>query len=63
MNLRFIYVLIFSFNLLSGQVSFKAKVSKKTLGINERLQIDFLMNEDVEKVLNQELSSIMKKLK
>jgi len=46
MNLRFIYVLIFSFNLLSGQVSFKAKVSKKTLGINERLQIDFLMNED-----------------
>ena len=46
MNLRFIYLLIFSFNLLSGQVSFKAKVSKKTLGINERLQIDFLMNED-----------------
>ena len=35
-----------SFNLLSGQVSFRAKVSKKTLGINERLQIDFLMNED-----------------
>ena len=46
MSLRFIYVLIFSFNLLSGQVSFRAKVSKKTLGINERLQIDFLMNED-----------------
>ena len=32
--------------MLSGQVSFRAKVSKKTLGINERLQIDFLMNED-----------------
>lgn len=31
---------------MSGQVSFRAKVSKKTLGINERLQIDFLMNED-----------------
>ena len=46
MNLRFIYLLILSFNLLSGQVSFRAKVSKKTLGINERLQIDFLMNED-----------------
>ena len=45
MNLRFIYLLILSFNLLSGQVSFRAKVSKKTLGINERLQIDFLMNE------------------
>jgi len=46
MNLRFIYLLMLSFNLLSGQVSFRAKVSKKTLGINERLQIDFLMNED-----------------
>lgn len=32
--------------MLSGQVSFRAKASKKTLGINERLQIDFLMNED-----------------
>lgn len=32
--------------MLAGQVSFRAKVSKKTLGINERLQIDFLMNED-----------------
>ena len=31
---------------MSGQVSFRAKVSKNTLGINERLQIDFLMNED-----------------
>ena len=46
MEFRFIYVLIFSFNLLSGQVNFNAKVSKKTLGINERLQIDFSMNED-----------------
>ena len=46
MKFRFIYVLIFSFNLLAGQVSFNAKVSKKTLGINERLQIDFSMNED-----------------
>ena len=46
MEFRFIYILIFSFNLLSGQVSFNAKVSKKNLGINERLQIDFSMNED-----------------
>ena len=46
MKFHFIYLLIFSFNLLSGQVSFNAKVSKKTLGINERLQIDFSMNED-----------------
>ena len=46
MKFHFIYLLIFSFNLLSGQVNFNAKVSKKTLGINERLQIDFSMNED-----------------
>lgn len=29
-----------------GQVSFEASVSKKTLGINERLRIDFKMNQD-----------------
>lgn len=46
MKFHFIYLLIFSFNLLSGQVNFNAKVSKKTLGINERLQIEFSMNED-----------------
>ena len=32
--------------LLKAQVSFIAKASKKTLGINERLRIDFEMNED-----------------
>jgi hypothetical protein len=31
---------------LSAQVSFEAKVSKKRLGINERLRIDFTMNTD-----------------
>jgi len=46
MKFRFIPLLLLSFSLLSGQVSFDAKVSKKTLGINERLQIDFSMNED-----------------
>ncbi len=30
----------------SAQVQFDAKVSKKTLGINERLRIDFEMNQD-----------------
>ncbi|TJY38167.1 BatD family protein [Pontimicrobium aquaticum] len=30
----------------SAQVTFEAKVSKKKLGINERLRIDFVMNKD-----------------
>ena len=29
-----------------AQVKFEAKVSKKKLGINERLRVDFEMNED-----------------
>ena len=29
-----------------AQVSFEASVSKKTLGINERLRVDFIMNQD-----------------
>ena len=33
-------------NLLSAQVQFEARVSKATLGINERLRIDFMMNVD-----------------
>jgi len=32
--------------ILSAQVSFDAKVSKKQLGINERLRVDFTMNTD-----------------
>ena len=31
---------------LSAQVQFDAKVSKKRLGINERLRVDFEMNQD-----------------
>ncbi|MGO4905505.1 BatD family protein [Flavobacterium sp. W20_MBD1_R3] len=31
---------------LSAQVQFEAKVSKSTLGLNERLRIDFMMNVD-----------------
>ena len=30
----------------SAQVTFEAKVSKKKLGVNERLRIDFVMNKD-----------------
>ncbi|MFV8269172.1 BatD family protein [Flavobacterium sp. GT2N3] len=44
---RFIAVLVFMVcNLLSAQVQFEARVSKATLGINERLRIDFMMNVD-----------------
>lgn len=32
--------------MVSAQVTFEAKVSKKTLGVNERLRIDFEMNKD-----------------
>lgn len=39
----FIFV---SLNALSAQVTFEAKVSKTSLGINERLRIDFEMNKD-----------------
>ncbi|WP_412987202.1 BatD family protein [Pontimicrobium sp. IMCC45349] len=40
---------IFAFllsSLVSAQVTFEAKVSKSKLGVNERLRIDFIMNED-----------------
>ena len=35
-----------SIGFVQAQVSFVAKVSKKTLGINERLRVDFEMNQD-----------------
>jgi hypothetical protein len=42
----FLLLLIgFTFSL-QAQVSFNAKVSKKRLGLNERLRIDFIMNEN-----------------
>ena len=41
-----ILVLILATNLASAQVKFDAKVSKKKLGVNERLRIDFEMNQD-----------------
>ena len=48
MNLKN-YILIIVFfvtSFVSAQVTFEAKVSKKKLGINERLRIDFVMNKD-----------------
>ena len=45
-----IYLILLGFVLCgitaTAQVQFDAKVSKKTLGINERLRIDFEMNQD-----------------
>ena len=44
---RFLAVLVLMVcNLLSAQVQFEARVSKATIGINERLRIDFMMNVD-----------------
>ncbi len=44
----FIYIIIFFLggSFLQAQVKFEAKVSKKRLGINERLRVDFEMNKD-----------------
>jgi len=42
-----LYIIVFLLSsIASAQVTFEAKVSKKKLGINERLRIDFVMNED-----------------
>lgn len=41
-----ILLLVFCFQDLIAQIQFEAKVSKATLGINERLRVDFMMNED-----------------
>jgi BatD DUF11 like domain len=42
------YILLFLLSIqgLYAQVQFEAKVSKNTLGLNERLRIDFTMNDD-----------------
>ncbi len=48
MRLKSIYILFFilSCGFTQAQVTFVAKVSKSTLGINERLRVDFEMNQD-----------------
>jgi len=43
---RYLILLLFTFQGLWAQVQFEAKVSKNTLGVNERLRIDFIMNVD-----------------
>ncbi|WP_370477547.1 BatD family protein [Tamlana flava] len=41
-----IILLVFATSFVSAQVEFNAKASKTTLGVNERLRIDFEMNQD-----------------
>ena len=43
---KYIIVILLSFQAILAQVQFEAKVSKNTLGLNERLRIDFVMNVD-----------------
>ncbi len=43
----YILTILLSFSGIAiAQIKFEAKVSKKTLGINERLRVDFQMNQD-----------------
>ena len=46
MKLKTLIFMCFISGLISAQVSFDAKVSKRNLGINERLRVDFTMNKD-----------------
>ena len=46
MKKNILIILLLFGNLLLAQVQFEAKVSKTTLGLNERLRIDFTMNDD-----------------
>lgn len=43
---RYLIIILVSFQSLLAQIQFEAKVSKTTLGLNERLRIDFVMNMD-----------------
>jgi hypothetical protein len=43
---RYLFLILLSFQGLLAQVQFETKVSKTTLGLNERLRVDFAMNID-----------------
>ena len=43
---RIVILILLSFQGILAQIQFEAKVSKNTLGLNERLRIDFTMNDD-----------------
>ncbi|NQY06116.1 MAG: protein BatD, partial [Flavobacteriaceae bacterium] len=41
-----LFLYLFLSNLIFAQVSFETRVSKRTLGVNERLRVEFVMNQD-----------------
>ena len=41
-----LFALILNSSLIIAQVNFEATLSKKKLGLNERLRIDFVMNKN-----------------
>ena len=43
---RYLILFLLTFQGLMAQVQFEAKVSKNSLGVNERLRVDFIMNVD-----------------
>jgi hypothetical protein len=43
---KYIILFLFCFQGLLAQIQFEARVSKTTLGLNERLRVDFVMNID-----------------
>ena len=43
---KYILLLLISFQGLLAQIQFEAKVSRNSLGLNERLRVDFIMNVD-----------------
>jgi hypothetical protein len=43
---KYLVLLLLSFQGLMAQVQFEARVSKNTLGLNERFRVDFMMNVD-----------------
>jgi hypothetical protein len=43
---RYLILALISFQTLLAQIQFEARVSKNSLGLNERLRIDFVMNMD-----------------
>ena len=43
---KYLVLLLLCYQGLWAQVQFETKVSKNTLGLNERLRVDFVMNID-----------------
>ena len=58
---KYLILLLFTFQGLMAQVQFEARVSKNTLGLNERLRIDFIMNVDGDN-LNSHLLTVLELL-